>query len=66
MSAGQAAKVRSGKMKNYGEVRVRNKDGHDVIREDLYELVKEGKFQQFECLMNLPGGAVFFLPTFRG
>ena len=55
---------KSGKTK-FGQVEVSNHDGHDIIRSRLIELVKTSN-QKIEILMNLPGGALFFLPTFRG
>ena len=60
------AKMKAGNRTNFGKVDILNKDGNDVIREDLYRIVTEGKYSQVECLMNLPGGAIFFLPAFKG
>ena len=56
---------KAGKTK-FGHVEVANQDGHDIIRSRLVELIKERPGQRIEMVMNLPGGALFFLPTFRG
>ena len=61
-----AAKMRSGRAEKYGTVTVMNKDGHFIIKDDIYQLIKKNSFQQIECIMNLPGGAIFFLPSFKG
>ena len=62
------AKIAVGKMgkSRFGMVEIMNIDGHDLIRGRLIELSKSSDGCQIEILMNLPGGALFFLPTFKG
>ena len=62
------AKIAVGKMgrSRFGMVEIMNIDGHDLIRCRLIELSKSSDGCQIEILMNLPGGALFFLPTFKG
>ena len=62
------AKIAVGKMgrSRFGMVEILNIDGHDLIRGRLIELSKSSDGCQTEILMNLPGGALFFLPTFKG
>jgi len=61
------AKIAVGKMgrSRFGMVEIMNIDGHDLIRGRLIELSKSSDGCQIEILMNLPGGALFFLPTFK-
>ena len=59
---------KTGKSK-FGKVEIMNIDGHDLIRNRLIQLsktVNQSVIQQIEILMNLPGGALFFLSTFKG
>ena len=65
-SRARLQKVKMGKIAPFGNVDVENKDGNFIIRQNLYELVKKGDWAQIECVMNLPGGAIFFLPAFKG
>ena len=60
-------KLQKSAQKQLGHVEIMNIDGHDLIRSRLPQLIKhERQNQQIEVLMNLPGGALFFLPTFKG
>ena len=50
----------------FGKIETLNIDGHELIRKQLIDIIKEAPDCKIEILMNLPGGALFFLPTFRG
>ena len=56
---------KAGKTK-FGLVEICNLDGHEIIKNRLIELITDRPGQKIEILANLPGGALFFLPSFRG
>ncbi|CAG5106133.1 Oidioi.mRNA.OKI2018_I69.chr1.g2698.t1.cds [Oikopleura dioica] len=52
-------------VKSQDFISLMNKDGHDVIKEDVLKLIESEGVKKIECLANLPGGATFFLSSFK-